>query len=209
MTQIETQSPTFHAPVDQFILFRNKALTGPALKDIQAIETSLLKFGLLSPLTAIRNRGQLVVIDGRKRLVALRRLAFDGRLPASLTEIPYVISGTESAKRERRAPTQLQSETCYRTISRHFEMGKDVSEISETLAVSHQMVRRFLSLHRLAPAIRRAFFQRLIDFDVAQAYATHPSQSQQLILFYQLGLHASVGGILDGVKHEVKEALAA
>jgi len=37
-----------------------------------------------------RAEQKLIVIDGQKRLMALRKLRFKGRLPASLMRVPYV-----------------------------------------------------------------------------------------------------------------------
>ena len=109
MSTIKQQSPTFHAPVDRFRPLRNKALTGELLEDVNAMEDSLLRFGLLSPLTVIRSQGRLIVLDGRKRLAALRRLAFEDRLPDSLGRIAYQIAGQTSVQKIVIAPSSTRS----------------------------------------------------------------------------------------------------
>jgi hypothetical protein len=77
-----------------------KVLEGEYLRAVSAIEHSLCRQGLMTPLVvsltpaaqagAQRAEQKLIVIDGQKRLMALRKLRFKGRLPASLMRVPYV-----------------------------------------------------------------------------------------------------------------------
>jgi len=78
------------APVDMFTTLRPRLLIGELLQDIKSIQASIAKFGLLSPIVVTRSDDRLIIIDGRKRLAAIRRLAFMGRLPRSLVNIPYI-----------------------------------------------------------------------------------------------------------------------
>lgn len=69
-----------------------RVLCGQDLYAIKKIESSIAKHGLITALKVIRFDGKLVVIDGRKRLAALRRMAFHGTLPSALKHIPYVLT---------------------------------------------------------------------------------------------------------------------
>ena len=84
MSQLKTAS------VNMFTTLRPKLYIGQTLHDIKAVQASILRFGLLSPIIVSKSEGQLVIIDGRKRLAAIRRLDFMGRLPRSLVNIPYI-----------------------------------------------------------------------------------------------------------------------
>lgn len=96
----------------QLHLFRAplpKVLQGEYLRAVNEIERSLCRQGLLAPLIVSQNPAaqagsprterKLIIIDGQKRLMALRRLCFDGRLPAGLMTVPYVFAHVSPAKR--------------------------------------------------------------------------------------------------------------
>jgi len=89
-TKAQTYIPR-HASLDEFDLIRGQVLLGRRLRDIQILENSIARFGLLSPLIALKKSKRLTVIDGRKRLTAIRRLEFQGRLPSSLSRLPYFL----------------------------------------------------------------------------------------------------------------------
>lgn len=180
MTYIETLSPIAHAHVDDFILLRTPVLTGSRLQDVKAVENSLLKFGMLSPLRVKRQDNKLIILDGRKRLMALRRLAFDGRLPRSLCHVPYIEEGSAPAVE---TSSLVRSETLYRTLKLRHQQGMEVATLSQVFDLSRQTVRDILSLSRLAPPIRRAFFDREIDFEEVKTYAAIPSKLKQLVTF--------------------------
>jgi len=81
-----------------------RILFGEHLQDIKQIQTSIATHGLLSPLIVMRQGKKLIVIDGRKRLAALRRMKFTGNLPRSLVNVPYIIS-KQSATNAFNEPT--------------------------------------------------------------------------------------------------------
>lgn len=207
MTQAMQQSTPFSAPVEKFSLLRRRIFTGPDLADVKTLEASILRFGLLSPLVAAQQNGRLVIIDGRKRFAALRRLAFEGRLPATLKKIPYILASLQSAAES--ASVLVSSETLYKSVSLRFQEGQDTDMIAKALGISHQCVRDLISLKRVAPAIRKAFYQRQISFEVAKAYAAIPSRARQLILYQRLGQDASAEEILRAPRTEAPVSIAA
>ena len=78
--------PIFHtrAPLSDFALPRSPILVGQALKSVRELEASIARFGLLAPVVVTRGStdGRWTVVDGRKRLLAIRRLGFGGNLPS-------------------------------------------------------------------------------------------------------------------------------
>ena len=81
---ITTKMENFRAPTTR-ILF------GERLKEVQQIQASIQTHGLLNPLVVMKRGTKLIVIDGKKRLTALRRMKFAGTLPRSLVNIPYIL----------------------------------------------------------------------------------------------------------------------
>jgi hypothetical protein len=133
--------------------------------------------------------------DGRKRLAAIRRLAFEGTLPRSLVRIPYLLVSDLGAT-DRGTPRLVSNRELYDTVDRARSQGESVAEIAQTLCVSRQCVRDVLCLRRLAPDLRAAFFGRLIDFAQARAFAALPDRREQMRRFGDLGPFARVADIL-------------
>ncbi|MEM7729530.1 MAG: ParB N-terminal domain-containing protein [Pseudomonadota bacterium] len=175
-----------HAPVEKFQLMHGRILSGSLLDDVRAIEASIARFGLLSPIVAVRRAGRLVVVDGRKRLAAIRRMAFGGTLPRSLARIPYRLVA-EAAPAERHAPRFVANRDLFDAVIACHRAGCDTKEIGQAFRISRQCVRDLVSLSRLAPTIREAFFRREIGFDQAHAYTALPDHRTQMNRYAALG----------------------
>ena len=193
MTHLKT------APVDMFITLRPRVLRGKMLAEIKSVQASIERFGLLSPITVTRHDGKLVVVDGRKRLIAMRRLEFAGRLPRSLVNIPFVeVSDIKSAKSP--VPALMSHRELYETVVTFFREHNSVEAIAEALYLSHKDVRAVLTLSHLSPRLRRAFFDRTIDFDQARCYAAMPQVAMQDRVFMALGPFATGQDIIDHIR---------
>ncbi len=190
MSQVKT------APVDMFTTLRPRLLIGGLLKDIKAVQASIARFGLLSPIIVSRSNGRLVVVDGRKRLAAIKRLEFMGRLPRSLVNIPYI-----ELKDARHAPSQapalMSNRDLYMTVTNMFRKSQDVAAIASDLFLTRKCVTQVLTLARLSPRLRRAFFDRTISFESARAYAAFPGDARQERAFLELGPFATDKAILE------------
>jgi len=169
---------------------------GSLLQDIKSIQASIARFGLLSPIVVTRSEGRLVVIDGRKRLAAIRRLDFMGQLPRSLVNIPY--REVKDAKPTASdAPSLMSNRDLYETIMGMFHDHQGVDKIAADLYLCRKIVKQVLTLGCLSPRLRKAFFARTIDFAQAKAYAALPDHSAQETAFLALGPFAEDQAILD------------
>lgn len=183
------------APVDMFTTLRPKLLIGQLLQDIKSVQASISRFGLLSPIIVTRSEGRLVVVDGRKRLAAIRRLEFVGRLPRSLVNIPYV-EVQDLGHAEADAPGLMSNRDLYTTVIGMFREDQNVARIANDLYLCRNMVKDILTLARLSARLRKAFFDRNIDFGQAKAYAALPDQRVQERSFMALGPFADAQSIL-------------
>ena len=183
------------APVDMFTTLRPRLLIGRLLQDIKAVQASISRFGLLSPIVVSRTEGRLVVIDGRKRLAAIRRLEFMGRLPRSLVNIPY-IELQDSRQVAADAPALMSNRDLYVTVTDMFQSHQDLDQIAAELYLSRKCVKQVLTLSLLSPRLRKAFFDRTIDFGGAKAYAALPDHGLQERAFIALGPFADEKAIL-------------
>lgn len=184
------------APVDMFTTLRPRLLIGRLLHDIKAVQASIARFGLLSPIVVSKTNGRLVVIDGRKRLAAIRRLDFMGRLPRSLVNIPYI--ELEDARHSpAQSPALMSNRDLYVTVTEMFRKSQDIDLIASDLFLTRECVKQVLTLSRLSPRLRRAFFDRTIDFDRAKTYAAFPNHAVQERAFMALGPFADAKAILE------------
>lgn len=176
------------APLSDFVLMRGQVLHGKRLSDVRTLQHSLVRFGLLTPLTVVRSGHRLVVVDGRKRLAAIRRLSFQGRLPASLRRISYQLaSGAQTPAGDAPTAAMLRNPSLFETVTRQFHAGWALDAIARELHISRVCVRDVLGLARLDEAVRRSLFERLIDVAQARAFATIPSRGRQRQVLMQLG----------------------
>lgn len=190
MTEIKTAS------IDMFTTLRSRLFGGKILSDIKAVQSSIARYGLLSPIIVSSQNGKLVVVDGRKRLAAIRRLDFMGKLPRSLVNIPYVEvkSAQEPAAQ---TPLLMSNRDLYVTVSEQFKETQNIDAIAQALFLTSHCVRQVLTLAHLSPRLRRAFFNRAINFDQAKSFAATPIHRLQDRAFMSLGPFADSAKIID------------
>lgn len=184
------------APVNMFTTLRPRLLVGDLLNDIKTVQASILRYGLLSPIVVSKANGQLVIVDGRKRLAAIKRLEFMGRLPRSLVNIPYV-EVQDLPDTLDQTPALMSNRDLYVTVVSMFRETQNVAHIASELFLTNKIIRQILTLSRLSPQIRRAFFNRVINFGSARAYAAFPGHALQNRIFMALGPFADEEAILD------------
>lgn len=175
-----------------------KILSGDLLKDVRKMQSSILRNGLESPLVAAQNRSCLIVIDGRKRLLALRRLQFNNRLPSDLVEVPYLevkVNHDDAEERVTLNPVKI-----YRHIKSLQISGRSISEIARLLALPKDNVRNFLKIDRLSPRLLQRFLDHSMSMSQVLAFATLPNPHAQDELFTRLGPLASENDILEAIE---------
>lgn len=187
------------APVNMFTTLRPRLLIGGLLQDIKIMQASIARYGLLSPIVVSQSNGRLVVVDGRKRLAAIKRLEFMGRLPRSLVNIPY-IKVQDISTTPVQTPALMSNRDLYMTVVSMFRERQDVAHIASELFLTSEIVKQILTLARLSPRIRRAFFYRTINFGSARAYAAIPGHALQNRLFMALGPFAEEQKILNYIR---------
>jgi len=122
---VTTKMENFRAPTTR-ILF------GDRLKEVQQIQASIQTHGLLNPLVVMKRGTKLIVIDGKKRLTALRRMKFAGTLPRSLVNIPYIL--VDKVHSKHMSPMSLLSNgEKYEEAMELRRRGLSLMEIATTL----------------------------------------------------------------------------
>ena len=195
MSQIKTAS------VDMFITPHSRLFGGQLLSDIKSIQLSISRYGLLSPIIVARRNKKLVVIDGRKRLAALKRLDFLGRLPRSLVNIPYVELDTLK-NNPSPTPRLMSNRDLLNIIIRRVREVKDIDSVAKELFLTRKFVREILTLTRLSPRIKKAFYSGSISFEQAKTYAATPLHGLQDRAFMSLGPFVEASEILDYMRKQ-------
>jgi len=96
--------------------------------------------GLLNPLIVMQRGKRLMVVNGKKRLAALRRMKFNGKLPRSLVRVPYVLVDQEQ-KCDHSGLSLLSNEERFEEVRRLRSQGRSYTEIASTLYITNRCVK--------------------------------------------------------------------
>lgn len=195
------------APMSAFKSLQAPILYGQTLNDVKTLERSILEFGLISPIIVSVAKDHLIVIDGKKRLAAIKRLAFSGNLPRSLVNIPYIL--TEEAKEmDFHSASVLSGRELYQAVMSLKQKGVEIDKIAARLYLDRRSIIEMMSLSRLSISLRQTFFAGTISFDQALAFTALPDTSAQETLLMELGPFAKPRVILEAIRekaHRVEE----
>lgn len=188
------------AKLSDFQTPTTRILFGERLKEVQQIQLSISKHGLLNPIIVMPRGEKLVVIDGKKRLAAMRRMRFKGCLPRSLVNVPYIIVRQNTVHTAPQLSLLSNKEKFEEALSLH-EHGQSLMEIASTLYVSKQCVKDLLSVSRLSTRLKQAYFGGNISIDQAKVFASLPNKDAQDLLLVALGPFANAPDILQAISN--------
>ena len=181
------------AKLSEFRASVPKLLFGKHLKDITDIEASIAQQGLMRPLKVTQSGDKLVVIDGRKRLCALRRMRFKNTLPRSLINIPFVMS-TETV------PHVLSAQDQYTVFLNMKSKGHSDEAITASLCINSARLHALQSIERLSPRLKTAFLNKAVNLEQAHAFAALGWHKEQDMALMSVGPFASATTILKVIK---------
>ena len=181
------------AKLSEFRAPTPKLLFGERLTEITEIEASIAQQGLMRPLKVTRSGDKLVVIDGRKRLCALRRMRFKNTLPRSLVNIPFVMN-TEPV------PHVLSAQDQYNIFLDMKSKSRSDQAITASLCINPARLHALQSIERLSPRLKTAFLNRTINLEQAHTFAALPWHEAQDTLLMSIGPFASADAILKAIK---------
>lgn len=165
-------------------------------KDTHSLAKRILTDGLLNPILVRRSGSQMVVVDGLKRLAALKLLKRAGKLPRSLTRVPCIVTDEEVAAPVPAMPAVPILKTdaeLARAINAALKSGLSHSAIAERFDCPAVTINYAASLVNLHPQIREYFNSGHIGMDQAAAFAGIENIDAQWRLLQELGpfAHAS------------------
>lgn len=187
------------AALSEFRSSTPRILFGDILKDVRTIQSSIEKHGLLNPLIVSKSGDHLMVIDGRKRLAALRRLKFEGRLPRSLVRLPYIIIENKHEELADNPMALLSNSEQYRAVKKLRGRGYEIRDISKHLHCSCNHVNAILKVDMLSDNLKEAFLNDALSLTQVRAFATIPNKDAQDSLLVTLGPAAKETDILQAI----------
>ena len=190
--------PHKRADLSQFHAPTTRILYGERLAAVKQVQNSIKAHGLMRPLTVMRRGKHLIIVDGKKRLAALRRLRFAGELPRSLSTVPYVFA-QDTRNSAADAQHLLSNRERFEQVITRRRQGRALMEIASELYMSKQCVKDLLCVARLSPRLQNAFFGGTISTAQARAFATLPEPDAQDQLLIALGPFAKAPEILEAI----------
>jgi len=185
-----------YAPLTRFRAPTSSILFGQPLNDVKQMEVSIQTHGLLSPLRVLVHKGKFIVIDGRKRLTALRRMRFKGELPRNLQTIPYVLNAQTNSPQKKYI---LHGRQIYNQITHAKQQGVCVEEIAGQLYLPSETILDILKVRYLSPTLKSAFFNDNLSLAQIKAFSVLPSHDAQDALLIALGPFAQADDILNAI----------
>lgn len=178
-----------------------KLLFGERLKEVSDLEAFIAAHGLMRPLKVAQLGHKLFVIDGSKRLCALRRMRFKNTLPRSLVNIPFIMNTCGTSKIP--VPHLLSPQDQYRDMTALIESGINQDMAAQTLCLNAAEFRDLTHIDHLSPRLKTAFLDRTLTLQQANAFAALPCYEDQDSLLLSIGPYASIDDILIAI-HRIR-----
>lgn len=173
-------------------------------RDLTNLRQSIETDGLLYPLIVVKVGAKYLVVDGKKRLSIIRKLAKSSRYTRSTAKIPCLVQEVNKITPiiERRPLLLTAPELAHEII---FAAQSRVSYVSiaQRFECDLSVVYDCISLSKLHPKLLMHFNNNVISLEQAAAFATIDNIEAQLSLLDQLGPFVSNAKIIEAIRNGV------
>ena len=182
---------TLEIPLSKLLAWNDNVRTTGAEEGIDELAASIASVGLLQGLVVKKEpRGKYAVIAGRRRLLALSRLASEGTFKTTLpipcrvapedADLPE-ISLTENVMRAPMSPVdELKS------FLRLIDSGRSVADVAARFGVTEAVVNRRLALARVSPVLLEEYRSGAMNLEVLQAFTLTDDHNIQETVWNEL-----------------------
>ena len=168
--------------------------------ETKALAKTIRENGLLQPLLVMKSDLNYIVLDGKKRLEAIRYLQKLNKLPRTLMSLPCIVADRHPASNENSELPLVPSEYDLCTmIVNAYHSGLECKAISNRFQCSETIVKQALRLDRLHEKIRSIFSKGLLTLEQVSAFATLPNKASQWRLLEEIGPFASHKDIIKAI----------
>ncbi len=167
------------------------------------IKDSIARDGLLNPLIVVKKAKKFEVIDGKKRLRALKALSKSPLFARALTKVPCIIKDsfeTDTITLANDRPSLMTESELAHAILKETQKGASTIHIAERFNCSLQIVEDASSLSTLGSKVMKCFSDGSINLEQAAALATVPNPKAQWDLLQHLGPFASDETIIRAIR---------
>ncbi|WP_026942048.1 ParB/RepB/Spo0J family partition protein [Hellea balneolensis] len=164
------------------------------------VKNSIEKDGLLNPLIVIKQKGRFIVVDGKKRLLALRELAKSSKFRRALYKIPCIVDCTAEVGAEPTRPALMTGPELVHKIIQSVGRGMSRAMLAQRYECSASVIEDALSLRNLNPRLLKAFNNGSLTLEQSAAFATIDNPNAQWTLLLQLGPSVSNADIISAIK---------
>jgi len=168
---------------------------------IALIKNSIERDGLLNPLVVAKRRNKYVIIDGKKRFIAIRALIKSGVCSRMLSKIPCVLHEEGSLEFQKPSkPTLMTDPELAHAIISQINSGTSIAYIAQRYDCDESVVEDVVSLQKLHLKVLQCFNNHTVSLEQAAALATIPNPEAQWKLLLQLGPFATDENIINAIK---------
>ena len=170
-------------------------------KNLSYLRQSIEKDGLLYPLVVIKEGAKYLVIDGKKRLNVIRKLAKSKLYSRSTAKVPCLVQDANNiAPVVSRRPTLLSGPELAHEIIIAAQSRVSYASIAQRFECDFSVVEDCVSLTKLHPELLMHFNNKVISLEQAAALATIENMEAQLNLLHQLGPFVSNTQIIEAIR---------
>ena len=173
------------------------------------ISQSIIEDGLLNPLVCKQKKEKFVVIDGKKRLAAMRRINKAKLLPKSIAKVPCIIHHDETFKSlEPSRPLLLTEQELVHRIITAKQSSMPLIDIALKFECDLSIVEQAISLSRVHPEIIRHFNNKIISLKQTAAFSNLEDMEVQLDILNQVGPFVSETNIIKAIRSSARQRTA-
>jgi ParB family chromosome partitioning protein len=161
----------------------NVRKTGPE-DGLEELVASIAALGVLQSLVVRKaNRGKYAILAGRRRYLALSRLAKNGTIaedaPVPCRIVPGSADATEISLTENVVRAPMHPADQYDAFRELVDSGSTIAEIAARFGMSELAVKQRLKLSRVSPAVLAAYRAGDLSLEQVQAFAISDDQIAQ------------------------------
>lgn len=175
------------------------------------LQDSIELDGLLNPIFVIRDGDKYKVIDGKKRLDVIRRLAKMSRYKRRYSKVPCVILTQEALNINiaTNKPILLNDQELAFNIIKASHGQSSLAAIAKRYGCDLQVALQCLNLKNLNRDIFKLFSKGTLSLEQAAALSTLRSKKAQYDILLKLGPSAHMSKIVDAINVHAQRSSAA
>lgn len=179
-----TPTTVAHIPLDRLAPWQGNVRRTGRSEGIDSLAASIAAHGLLQSLVVRQDKGDgYEVVAGRRRILALRKLAKAGTLapdhPVPCNVIADAANGTEVSLAENAMREPMHPADEFDAFKALQEQGMEAADIAARFGVSEAVVRKRLTLAHVSPALLRLYREGAMTLQHVMAFAVTDDHEAQ------------------------------